>query len=340
MAYTTTVLQDAVIDAYEQLEKFENRIPDMDSIVAFDKYTTSLVSPTEIENLRVSARRPVKIPVFKKYDPVVRTGRRISASPAEVDTDFMPITWATVGGEIGLVDSVSVDNYKGSVAKMSHQIQGLIRNVISELDIRANAKLEATKFATPPASVLAGVTVASGAYVMGQDKFYQYAPTLMRKLKMKGPFQVFSNIEALAELDRISTYGANNSQNLQTLVKNFEFNYSSNLSADANMKQTSFLVPSGSLGFLQWTERDARNRRSNGVYSYDLMPISLTLPSGGSFTLQFGVMHEQGPSDQSAVASGLERAWTEKWGLYCDVAFVSQYSSVSGETPVVKFNCN
>lgn len=340
MAYTTTILQDAVVTAYDNLTKFENRIPDLDSIAAFSKYTSELVPQATIDNLKVSARRPVKIPVFKKYNPTVRTVRRITAAPADVDTDFLPVTWETVGGEVGLVESVSVDNYLGSVQSLAHQIQGLIANVVNTLDVKANTKLEASKFATPGATSLSGVAVTAGAYVMAQTNFYQYAPTLMRKLKMKGPYQVFSNIEAMAELDRISTYGANNSQNLQTLTRNYEFNYSTNLAADASMKQTSFLVPAGSLGFLQWVEKDARDRRSNGTYSYDIMPITLNLPSGGSITLNFGVMEQAGPADKSATWTGLERAWTQSWGLYCDVAFISQYSSVSGETPIVKFNCN
>lgn len=332
-----TVLEDAVIMAQDRMTSYEERLTDTDVIAMFFQGANALVSADEVVAARASARRPVKIPVLTRLDTPVRTARQINESPTMSTSAFVTPTWQTVGFAVGRQEAVNADNYKAAAEDLSHQISSGIRKIVEHIDNLAVGVLDAAKYATPPASAISGVTVASGAYEMTQAKFYSSLPALMKKLNIQGPYSILSNVEALAQITEMGTYAQYNQQNLAKLYEGYNIGYSSNIDPETDYIQKSYVLPTNSVGLLQWTEYDARVGRNHDLLKYFEMPISLTTPKGQQITLNFGVKYSAGATDLSAKLSGLERAFAETWGLYVDIAFVTQYSSDS-TSPIVKFN--
>lgn len=332
-----TVLEDAVIMAQKRMTDHENRITNTDAVAMFAQGVNSLVDAATFASLRASARRPVKIPVLQRLDTPVRTVRQINESPTMATSAFVTPTWQTVGFAVGRQEAVNADNAFEASVELSHQITSGIRKVVTYIDDLCVDVLDTAKYATPPASALTGVTVASGAYEMSQAKFYANLPAIMEKLDILGPYSILSNVEALAQITEMGTYQTYNQVNLAKLYEGYNIGYSSNIAPEDNYIQKSYVLPNNSVGMLQWTEFDARQGRDYDLLKYFEMPISFTTKRGQNITLNFGVRYAAGSTDLSAKLSGLERAFAETWGLYVDIAFVTQYSSDS-TSPIVKFN--
>lgn len=332
-----TVLVDAVMNATERMTRHEQRLSDTDTIALFYEGTNILANQEQVAALRTSQRRPVSFPVLQKHDTPLRTARRISTSPTMSTSAMVDLTWQTIGFEVGREEAVNADNYISATMDLANQIQKGIQAVVKSLDSTCTTVLNNARNADLSSLDLQGVSVNSNAYEVAQNKFYSYLPTIMRKNEIEGPYAIVSNIEGLATLTEMSTYGIYNQQNLEKLYQNYSHNYSSKIIPESGYSQKSFVFPTGSVGMLQWTEYDSRVGRNLESLQYYEMPISLTTPSGRNITLNFGVMYQCGPQDLSAKTAGLERAFTERWGLYVDVAFLTEYSS-DDTSPIVKFN--
>lgn len=335
---SATVLTDAVINATDRMTRHERRLNDTDVIGVFYEGTNSLVNEARVVEARASARRPTQIPVLQRHVTPLRTTRRIVEDPTMSTSEMVNLTWSTVGFEVGRQEAVNADNYIEAVADLGHQIEQGIRTVIESLDATGVTTLNAARNASlQNLTGLDGVTVVSNSYQVPNNKFFPYLPTIMRKNAIQGPYTVISNIEALATLTEMSTFGTYNQQNLEKLAQNYRIGYSSAITPEAGSSQKSFVFPTDSVGMLQWTEYDCRVGRTYDLLQYYEMPIDITTPTGINIKLNFGVKYSAGAKDLSAKLSGLERAFAETWGLYVDVAFITEYSS-DDTSPIVKFD--
>jgi hypothetical protein len=336
---SASVFTNAVLKAKDAMMAFEKRRPDLGVLEAFDKYKNGIISPSEQTRLRSSARRPVETIVRKRSTPPVLTTRTITAQPTGSNTAKVGLNYNTYGGVVGLIESVNADNYLTAEDDLAGQLEDLIRSICEKLETDGTSMLEAAKFSSLPVSSLMG-TPTGGAYSTNTKDLYLQLPSVMRKLNMTGPFHMISNVEAMSIVLEKTTFGTYNQQNLEKLLAGYEFAYSPAITPSTGNFASSYVIPTNSLSITQWTEYDCRK----GIGSYDsglkyyTMPLTFTSLSGYTFTLELGVVYVGKPENHADIIPGLERAYTEYWYPFVDIAFAKAYSSVATQSPIVKLN--
>jgi hypothetical protein len=335
-----TVLKDAIVKANTMLmQDFENRLSERGVIEGFLKSTARLVPESEIINLRTSARRATEIAVFSKSAATIRTARQITITPDGSTTDTITPTWVTRGFDVGVTEAINTDNAMSAQEDLANQIFQALKSAYfddtNSIDKYLTAFLASSAWATPTASTQVGVVSTAAGYEIDREQLYTKIRGILRNLKFSGPFHDFANVEASATLDEMRTFGTANSQNRASLIANdFQFGYSHNIAigtaatAGLTAREKHFFVPDGMIGLLNWVEDDAKKGHSGKTHDYGVYQDNL-------FGLRWGYMYTDGPENKSSTVAGLQRAFTQKWGFYTDIAAIKAYSSDSS-TPVVQ----
>lgn len=336
MALLVDTLLDRAIVRADAIMNFENRRPEGTTVDAFMKYRNQVVPVDTIEALKVSKRRPVEIPVLKKYNARIGTVRQINPTPDVITSAFMPLSWQTKEFSFAVAPAINADNQISQVEQFAAQISNSMRSVYftdaNSIEKQLVTYLNANAWGTPPASGVPGVTVASGAYVLDPEKYILQAPVLMRELNINGPYQDISNIASVARQRAIQSQGMYNNVNLAQYAKDMEYYHSNNIAVDATYEETHFIAPAGSLALLSISEFDARNQtpHDTGRYTTYIDPW---------FGLQWGVRIVSTPTDLSGTyGAGFERVVVDRYDFAIDIAAVSSYSSTAGTSPIVQVN--
>lgn len=332
-----TLLDRAIVRANDtMLSKFENRRPEGTTINAFLDYRDQVIPVNEIEAATVSRRRPVSIPVMKKYAARIGTVRQIDPTPDIVTSAYVSPSWQTKEFSFAISPSVNADNAISVEMQFAAQIENSLRAAYfthaNSLEKQLIAYLAANTWTTPPASGIPGTSVATGAYVLDPEEYLIQAPVLMRELNMDGPYQDISNIASVARQRAMATYGVGNSRNMAQFLGDMKYYHSNNIAVDATYLETHYIAPQGSLAVLSNTEYDAEARtpHDTGVY------MTYTDPW---FGFKWGVRKVAVPQDLSATyGAGLERAVVVRYDFAIDFAAFSSYSSVAGQSPIIKIN--
>lgn len=337
MSIALTMLEKAVEPSTQQMQAFENRMPQDSIIKAYREGTNQIINEANYKAAKVSLRRPVDIAVMKAESFFINTVREINPTPNIVTTAKVPLTFSTIAFSLQTSAPLNVDNYFSEAQEFR---QGLFNAIMSAmywdptkgLEPTLAAHLESIKWAAPPASKVNGVTVGTGAYEMDTRDFLLKAPVVMRELRLYPRFNDIGNIGMLARHREIGTYGQANQQNLAQYQSEMDYYPSSEIDVTVGKDETHFLVPKGSLGLINWTEWDARNN----TVVHDGRFTTIVDPFLG---FEWGVFITNGRADQSSVGgTGLERASNTRYDFAASFAPVSPYSSVSGVSPVVKFD--
>lgn len=332
-----TLLEKAIIRANDKFKQFENRMPEGGAIAAAMKYRDQVVPISVIEAAKVSKRRPVEIPVLKRYTPTIGTARAINPTPDVITSARVPLTWATKTFSFSVAPAINADNDIAMEEQFAAQLQNSLRGAFfdnaNSVEKQVIAALAANAYATPPASAVGGVTVASGAYVVDNDENYILkAPVLMRELNLMGPYQDISNIASIARQRAMSTYGTANSRNFEQLLGDMEYYHSNNIGVTATYAETHYLTPAGSLALLNIAEFDARNGTAHSSGEYTIIRDPL-------YGFDWGVRIVTDVADLSATyGSGFERTVVKRYDFAADFAVVTAYSSTAGTSPIIKIN--
>ncbi|AKD55025.1 hypothetical protein [Spirosoma radiotolerans] len=336
-AIAGTVLENAVLMATDRFQQFEKRRPDLGVVGAFTKYGENLIDAATIKKNRASARRTQNIAVLNRQQTTIYDTRSLTHAPMGSTSAKVGLNWKTYRFDVGVTEAINADNYISASADLANQLEQGIRDVLLAMDADFTTFTELGKYSALPASSLMGIS--GGAYQTTQKDLWINLPAVMRKLMLQGPYHMLSNVEALANLTNVSTYGQANQQNLQKLINNYEFGYSPNINPGGS-KEAYYAIPTGSVAMVDWVEYDCRKPGGRGSYDggefYDTMTLEFTALGGEQFSLTFGFRYLGGGQDKSAILPGLERAYTDSWQLAVDVAPVKAYSSEAGKSPIVK----
>lgn len=336
-AIAGTVLENAVLLATDKFTKFEKRRPDLGIVGAFNSEESGLVDEATIKKNRASPRRVQNIAVLNRQQTTIYDTRSLIHAPMGSTSAKVGLNWKTYRFDVGVTEAINADNYITAQADLANQLEQGIRDVLKQMDADFATFLELGKYSALPSSSL--MSINGGAYQTTQKDLWINLPAVMRGLELDGPYHMISNVEALANLTYVSTYGAANQQNLQKLIDNYVFSYSKNVNPGAS-REAYYAIPTGSLAMVPWTEYDCRKPGGRGSYDggeyYDEMTLEFMALGGQKFSLTFGFRYLGGGQDKSAILPGLERAYTDSWQLAVDVAPVKAYSSEAGKSPIIK----
>ena len=322
MSTTATVLQDAIVIASKQhtYNQFELRLSEYSVIQAFKDQANLMLPASTIEKVRVSTRRPVKIPVLNRYDATIITNRSCVIDPDENTSAFKTLSWVTLGFAIGVTPSVAVDNYISEADDLANQLNMGLKAVFESLDNSAYQKLETNKTAVSPSPLY---TFANGAYQVPfsqKQDFYKKLPAVMRRHDFNGRYVDIANTEAIIDPLYIQAQGSGNGQNLQYQVLNMDFYRSNRVVTGAGVLETHYDMPQGAIGVYNWIDYESQIKQNihlgKGWDQY-VDPIM-------GFT--WGVFYDHDCVDGRFV---------KKWNFVADFALLTAYSS-NTDTAIVK----
>lgn len=324
---SSTVLNDAIaLAGSSKVNAFENRLSDYQAYAAFEKYAGDLLNKSTIEQIKMSARQPVKVPVLNKQAGSIITTRSCTIPSPDKDSAFLTLTWATVGFAVGIKRSVHTDNYITAEESLADQFKDGIKAVFADLDTSAVTALEAGKTATFPFSKYTDDGTKYTPTALQSDEFYRNVPALMKRHDLSGlPFIDIANTEAETTERFLQAQGAANSVNeayaFNNEVAKYDFFRSNRVTPDLGDTEVHYLAAPGSIGTYNWIDIDSRanNKIHDGKFW-----TTMTDPIMGH---EWGVYYVKDCADLSGELLGLNASMQEAWMFTKDVAFVTAYHS-------------
>lgn len=336
MSIELTLLEKAVVPSTEQMQAFEDRVPKENIIKAFQEGTEQLVPKEAYMAAKVSKRRPVEMPVWKKENYNLMTTRQLNPTPNIASSARVPLSFSTVGFSFQITPPLNADNDFSEVEEFQRNLFNGIMTAMFEdptnaLEVKLATYLEANKATSLVNPNMPDVTVGASQYEMTSDKFILNAPVVMRTNRLYPRFGDIHNIGDIARQREIETFGRANQQNLAQYGAEMDYYPSAEIDVAVGDTATHFLYPKGQLGLLNWVEWDARNNSvvHDGRFTTIVDPF---------FGFSWGVFIKRDRADASAVGgAGLERASNIRYDFFTDFGAFHSYSSQAGKSPIIKF---
>jgi hypothetical protein len=336
MSFANTILNDAIAKRFS-VDKYENRPSQYGGLEAHSKSADKLMPASTIEALKLSSRQVTKVPVLNKYGATVVTSRTCVPTPDSETSDFLVLTYATVGFNVGISPSVNNDNYISVEDSLGHQMEMGYKAVFTSLDASSIANLETARSQTHAGSATAPYTFDAVNFNFdvpadGQVDMYKNIPAIMERNDLQGRYQVIGNTEAQTLPLNMVQQGAGNSENLAYAVADsrYDFNLTNRIVPGGGIAETLYVVPEGNIGVYNWIDVDSR--MGNKIHESNLW----TTRQDPMFGFDWGVRYIADCADKSAQSAGLEATFTQAWQFTADFAFVTAYSS-DVSSPIYKF---
>lgn len=333
-----TQLVDAIltINSDKYLNKFATRRPQYAAYNAFRDNTEMLVPASEIERVRTSERRPVKIALLDDYAHPTISVRSCDIACPDVGSSLYTMVWATIGFDVCSTPAVNNDNYISAAEQLAFQIDRGLHATAQALEILAVAELEANKTLVVDAGSQFEYTFDGTAYQVSQaqkDQFYLTAPTVMEFNDVNGKLVDVTTLNAEILQKNISQYQLYNQLNRdgELSPSMWDFYRSKFVTNDVGVEQTHYITPEGSIGTLGWIDFDSRMRtRYHESKFYDTFVDPM-------FNMEWGVYYSADCYDASAQLAGLQATKREGWKFTRDFAFLVAKPDAAGHSPIHKF---
>ena len=332
MSLAATVLNDYVL-SYESsnLDLNEHRMSVYGAYSTFVGDTPNLIPGyQELIAGRASERRPTKIPVLQRLSyGTPSSSRSCTAETQESTSAFVTPTWATLRLGFQMIPSQYKDNHIGYQADFNNKLKGLERKFLETLDTAGTTHLETNKASKNNADGNP-YTVASDAMVVSKadnDLFFNEASPIMKANDLDGPFNVVGSTRMEALVRQYSSQGTSNSENRAFQFGDYSFSYSNRVTVNTGDRDTVYLMPQASLGYLSWIDIDSRMNHESGDGKEWFVQ---ELPMLGH---SVGVLYQSTCGDKSATLTGLDATKVESFQFSFDYVFVSAYNSDTTNLP-------
>ncbi len=338
MALTATILQDAIVEVGSgKFGSFEKRLSNYGALEAFQDNAPKLLLPSAVEDIKKSIVQPVKAIALNKYTATVISAPSCAPTGVRPTSAFKTLTWAFLGFETQIIPSQNEGNYVKMTEDLAHQLRMGWKGIFASLDTTAVSTLETNKNAVAATSSIADITTSAAGYDYTGDakEFYLNAPGLMLINDMEGPYADVANSESLSTQLRIQSYGVNNSQNLDGVMRGKTGpwdHYLTNRVAPGLNNEVHYMFPEGSVGVYNWVDPDSRAGRIAGNKSWDVFKDPM-------FGFDWSIYSVKDCVDDSAYMAGNTRAYGEIAQIGAWFAFLTEYSSDTS-SPIIKVTFN
>jgi hypothetical protein len=332
MTLTATALQDAVVQASKMFGSYEGRMSEYGALQAFIDNSAQLFPPSVLENARNSPVQPVKIPMLNRGSAPEITSRTCTITGQTSTSAFVTLSWGTTGFEIKITPALNAGNYINEVDEFAMQLANGLRTVLAKLDTASYNALENNKSTGILEANLPNVTLGAGHYSISDAvKIYQSIPSIMSINDISGELVNIASPQARASLLGMMSFGANNQQNQAGLLgmlpgaMGYSNYFSNRVLNAANQAETHYFVPKGNFGIITWNGFEAKKN----VTTYDKKFYTMQDPILG---LTWDVME----TTVCSTVEGYQRVVSTSYQFNIDYAFLTAYTSVAANTPVVK----
>lgn len=318
--------------AASNLDRQENRGTGLGLLSLAKRDTPNLISTSTLIKARGTAERATKIPVLQKITFTPGSTRSCTGATQSSTSALVTVTWTTVTSGFHMVPSLYLNNEIAYVEDFKHKMQQMELAIAKQLDSAVYTKLNAVKSTTFTASD-APFAFASDVIQIPQAYKATYLSELYQSMyqdDFNGPFNIVASPGLMPVNQYFANQGAGNSANTVFQFGDFNFDYSNRVTLSGGANATFFIMPSGSIGMLDWVDPDSRAGMRISESNYW---TTATLPMIG---INSGLHYQATCGDNTTEGgAGLEASYIENFNFSFDYAFVSPYIS-AGASPIYK----
>ncbi len=334
--YMPTAYTDAVLRFNSGASGFENRKDKYGATYAFITSSPQLLSQSDINDEKRSFERPIRIPVMKRLAITLIDGRACVIGGQEPTPATVTLSFTTKGFQIKVPQHMLRDNYFKATEFLAAGIYHGWHAYLAFMEAAAIAYLEANKstvLATSP-YFTTGTGVYTGTTGTNFYSAYQYAMGL-NYLNAGSDFLDVTNAASQVTKLLMGMNGPGNTINQAGLLGAENQYFTNFLTVTGGVVETHYLFTKGAVGLYHWVSPNAAARhvhiQENDLWRVEKDPVFGYFPAS---------LHYQAGCVDSAIGVGgaSEPVYYDKYEYTIDTSFVKQYSSVSGESPIYKFN--
>lgn len=335
MAY----LQDTYLDEYRlpyaehKADLYEHRLANYGALEAFKADTSNLINASLLSEMKKAQGQTTTYPVIKTKDYTITTTRSCTKIENYNTSANVTVTFTTMRAGFHMVPSQYQYNQIGYMDDFKKKMDDMQKSMLASLDGTAYTTINAAISAVNNADGNPYPVVANTMVVPNADKeeFFNEAWAIMNQNNIFGDINVLASPRTNALIKHLGAQGVGNSTNYAYQFAGMDFKYSRNVSVATGYRDTIFLYPKGSLGFITWIDPDSRQNQQ----SYNVKWSTEYLPLLG---FDVGLMYQDGCADNSTeVGNGYEASKYEAFTFSFDYAWVTAYNSDSTTYPGVIF---
>ncbi|MGF7219084.1 hypothetical protein GGR92_005264 [Spirosoma lacussanchae] len=339
--YLPTAYTDAIIRFSEESTRFEFRKDKYGALAAYIASSPFLLSQGDVSREKRSFERPFKIPVIKRMSITLKDGRTCVIGGQEPTTDAVALTFSVKGFEIKVPRALLDQNYIRYNELLTTALYFAWHKWYEFMETNCLSFLAANKSTAlvDDASTQAYFTKSGAAYtgVQGAPFYAAYNYVLGRNILNAGTdFLDVTNGAAMVTQRLMGMNGAGNAVNQAMLLTGGATMYPTNfLVPDAGYAETHYMFTPGAVGIYHWLSPNAAN---NVVFEPQKdFWFSERDPMFNYFDAS--VHYQAACAEQTVGYNGaVEPVYYDKYEYTVDTSMVKSYSSVEGESPIIKYN--
>jgi len=336
MSLANTHLDEYRLD-YEKsnMDTFENRMSLYGAFEAYKADTPNTIPGYQDLINEYDGHRTVSVIVMKRESLTSTATRHCTVGSVQATSTYVTPSWTTIEVDFMMAPSEHKGNYLKYQQVFNQRMKTVERTFSEALDTAAYASLEANH-TTVNAADGNPYTVAADSMVVpaaDNDLFYNEIPAIMAANDLPADsLNVISSSRMMSLVSEYINQGAGNDKNRAFQFGPFNFFYSNRITVAANDRDTVFVAPMGSLGFLSYVDEDSKLGSKSGDHEWS----EQLLPRLG---FNVGVLVTKDCADLSSLGGGATSAsLKENFMFSFDYSFVTAYDSGTLGTSIFKAN--
>jgi len=332
--YANSLLVTAQASLSDRMKapEFRNKVWSVNEVF---KKGTPFILP-DINSLKTSDQRSVKAYTGAKTTATVGSARAHDHSASGFgDSQEVSLSFTTYARKFKVSLKMADRNFLSAAEMLANEIQSTFIDIHDEIESDSVAYLGTNK--TQVNNANSGTQIGSWdgtnyeweVAATNEDYYFQYIASMMRQNKYRGMMDVIHDPVLFSLAQQKAAQGATNAENLGFQFAGLNQYESIDLSGGDGQKGISYVIPTGTVGMIDWIPRINREGRETKDFTY----TTISDPFGSG--LQFALHIREDGADNSSNGAEVQDVDIE-YEVSTDIARVKAPLSTSNASTIFK----
>ena len=211
-----------------------------------------IVDSSELQVLRKTTGRPVKIPTVNKGNIVLGGSRACTITGTEGTSAMTLVTFVTRTAAFKMVLDKFADNYITYEQELASRMTDVRRALYAQMETDIVAALELNKAQANAHPLFNALTFQLEVPNADKESLYDIFRTMMELNDYYGDYNVYSNTGSRDLQEFLSRQGTNNATNLSPQLNMLNLMRSNRITNGVGAVETHFITPKGRVAFVPW----------------------------------------------------------------------------------------
>lgn len=336
MAYTATVLQDAIYKASKSdvFQSFEVRRSNYGALEAAFMSTNKLLPASEIASVKESLTQANRVLTFAKQPIGTRTARACAGSRTGTSASTT-LSWSTIGDDFKIGFHEHMGNYMKYQETFNHLFSEAMRSNHQRLDALVVAALEAN-YSAGAGSHFTNFNNAKQVPISEHDiannraaLWLNYVNAELEQNDISQGVRLVGDPFMKSNLSALMAQGGTTATDLSFQFSGMMANFTNRVTNNEGRDATGYIFQDGVIGIIPWTDPQYRNRIDDGADIWDSFPDPV-------YPINWELKVKRACEDNSGSFTGAEADRTESFVITASFAVPTAYTSDSN-TGIYKY---